>query len=163
MALIWTPPPPPASALRTEFGAAIFATFTAPASQSRHPVSRHQVTADTKLPSAEHNHNSIAGYCLGVLNTCLDWMAADLGFQVARGGSVVVSAALVGASVGSISAGQFADSVGPGKALLYNNVLLLLGSVLCASTPGGILAAILGTNIISRLFPLPLNPPPPTL
>lgn len=88
------------------------------------------------------------GYCLGVLNTCLDWMADDLGFQVARGGSVVVSSALIGASVGSITAGQFADSVGPGKALLYNNFLLLLGSVLCAATPGGMFAAIVGRFLV---------------
>ena len=89
-----------------------------------------------------------------MLNTCLDWMAGDLGFQVAKGGSVVVSAALVGASLGSITAGQFADLVGPGKALAYNNVLTLLGSVLCATTPGGILAAVVGECITRQQNPL---------
>ena len=85
-----------------------------------------------------------AGYHLGVLNTCLDWVAVDLHFAVAKGGSVVVSAALIGAAVGSLAAGQFADKIGPGKALLWNNVLLLVGSLLCAISPGGIWAAVIG-------------------
>lgn len=65
-------------------------------------------------------------------------------FAVARGGSVVVSAALIGAAIGSLAAGQFADRIGPGKALLWNNVLLLVGSLLCAISPGGIWAAVIG-------------------
>ena len=86
-----------------------------------------------------------------MLNTCLDWVAADLHFAVEKGGSVVVSAALIGASVGSLAAGQFADKIGPGKALLWNNLLLLLGSLLCAVSPGGIWAAIVGQDINKTL------------
>ena len=71
-------------------------------------------------------------------------MAADLNFAVEKGGSVVVSSALIGASVGSLAAGQFADKVGPGRALMWNNVLLLIGSLFCAISPGGIWAAIVG-------------------
>lgn len=95
--------------------------------------------------------SSNAGYHLGVLNTCLEWMAADLDFEVAKGGSVVVSAALIGASFGSLGAGQFADSVGPGRAMAINNLSLLVGSLLYSICPGGIWAAIIGQ------FPTPLT------
>ena len=86
-----------------------------------------------------------AGYHLGVLNTCLHWVAVDLDFDETKGGSVVVSAALVGAAVGALLAGQFADAVGPKKALVINNVSLIVGCVLCAWAPGGLWAAIIGT------------------
>ena len=86
----------------------------------------------------------VAGYHLGVLNTCLHWVAEDLGFDETRGGSLVVSAALVGAAVGALLAGQFADRVGPKKALLLNNSSLIVGCILIAWAPGGIWAAILG-------------------
>ncbi len=59
---------------------------------------------------------------------------------------MVVSAALIGAAVGSLLAGQLADRIGPGKALLWNNVLLLVGSLLCAVSPGGIWAAVIGKS-----------------
>ena len=84
---------------------------------------------------------------MGVLNTCLDWVADDLHFAVARGGSVVVSAALIGAACGSLAAGQFADKLGPGRALLWNNLLLLSGSLLTSLSPGGIWAAIVGEKL----------------
>ena len=71
-------------------------------------------------------------------------MAEDLGFDETRGGSLVVSAALVGAAVGALLAGQFADRVGPKKALLLNNSSLIVGCILIAWAPGGIWAAILG-------------------
>lgn len=89
----------------------------------------------------------LAGYTLGILNTCLDWMAGDLDFDVTKGGSIVVSAALIGASIGSLAAGQFADRVGPGKALVVNNISLLAGSVLCAFSYGGIWAAVVGKHL----------------
>ena len=85
-----------------------------------------------------------AGYHLGVLNTCLDFMAADLSFDVTKGGSVVVSAALIGAAVGALAAGQIADKIGPRRALIINNISLLAGSLLCAFSPGGIWAAVIG-------------------
>ena len=76
----------------------------------------------------------------------------DLRFAVEKGGSVVVSAALIGAAIGSLAAGQFADRIGPGKALLWNNVLLLVGSLLCAVSPGGIWAAVIGKSACPTMF-----------
>ena len=71
-------------------------------------------------------------------------MAADLHFSLTTGGSIVVSSALIGASVGSLGAGQVADAIGPGRALVWNNLTLLVGSLLCAVSPGGMWAAVLG-------------------
>lgn len=79
----------------------------------------------------------------------MDWVASDLGFDVTSGGSVVVSAALIGAAVGSLAAGQFADAVGPKKALVYNNLALLAGSLLCGLTPGGFWAAVIGDALLN--------------
>lgn len=93
-----------------------------------------------------------AGYHLGVLNTCLDFMAADLSFDVTKGGSVVVSAALIGAAVGALAAGQIADKTGPRRALILNNTSLLAGSLLCAFSPGGIWAAVLGYFWLASLL-----------
>ena len=78
-----------------------------------------------------------AGYHLGVLNTSLTFVASDLGFSATSSGAVAVSALLVGASVGSLTAGQAADALGPGRALLWNNLSLILGAVLASSTPAG--------------------------
>ena len=49
----------------------------------------------------------------------------------------MVSAVIVGAVVGSLFAGQAADSMGPKKALLINNAWLVAGTLLCAAAPGG--------------------------
>lgn len=112
------------------------------------PDAQDATAANTTLMS-DTILTSAAGYHLGVLNTCLDWVAEDVGFAVASGGSIVVSAALIGAAIGSLAAGQLADSIGPGRALLWNNILLLAGSLLCAVSPapGGIWAAIIGKQI----------------
>ena len=84
------------------------------------------------------------GYILGVLNTSLKWMAEDLNFDETKGGSLVVSAALLGAIIGSLAAGQIADAFGPKKALAANNVPLLFGYVLCAWAPGGFWTVVAG-------------------
>ena len=49
----------------------------------------------------------------------------------------MVSALLVGATLGALTAGQAADALGPGRALLWNNVSLLIGSALSLFTPAG--------------------------
>ncbi len=64
-------------------------------------------------------------------------MTKDLGLDFTSQGAVVVSAVIVGAVVGSLFAGQAADSMGPKKALLINNAWLMAGSLLCAAAPGG--------------------------
>ena len=46
--------------------------------------------------------------------------------------------------MGSLGAGQVADAIGPGRALVWNNLTLLVGSLLCAVSPGGMWAAVLG-------------------
>ena len=71
----------------------------------------------------------VTGYHLGVLNTSLTWVAADLDFQVTTAGAVVVSAVIVGAVFGSLFAGQFADAVGPGtRVFLWLSVLHALAA-----------------------------------
>ncbi|BDA46904.1 Plastidic glucose transporter 4 [Coccomyxa sp. Obi] len=77
------------------------------------------------------------GYHLGILNTALYWVTKDLGLDFTSQGAVVVSAVVVGAVVGSLFAGQAADSMGPKKALLINNAWLVAGTLLCAAAPGG--------------------------
>ena len=78
-----------------------------------------------------------AGYHLGVLNTALEQIAEDVGFDPSTSGALVVSFLLLGAAAGSLSAGQLADRLGPKTALLINNAPLVAGSVLCMLAPIG--------------------------
>lgn len=71
----------------------------------------------------------------GVLNTCLTYTSKDLGITEAKGGAFITSVLLVGAATGGFLAGQVADAIGPCRALLYNNVPLLVGSLLSATAP----------------------------
>lgn len=84
-------------------------------------------------------------------------MAADLGFPAATRGAVAVSAALVGASVGSLAAGQAADALGPGRALLLNNLFLILGSLLAFGTPFGFWGLLAGVLSLSSATVAPLG------
>lgn len=77
------------------------------------------------------------GYHLGVLNTALDQIAQDVGFDPTTSGAFVVSCLLLGAAAGSLTAGQLADRLGPKLALLVNNAPLIAGSVLCMLAPLG--------------------------
>lgn len=81
-----------------------------------------------------------------MLNTPLSFIATDLRFDVTTSGAVAVSALLVGAAVGSVVAGQIADALGPGRALLWNNTTLILGAILAASTPLGFWGLVAGVT-----------------
>ena len=83
------------------------------------------------------NGQLCVGYHLGVLNTALEQIAEDVGFDPATSGALVVSLLLLGAAAGSLSAGQLADRLGPKTALLINNAPLIAGSVLCMFAPIG--------------------------
>ena len=65
----------------------------------------------------------------GVLNTCLTYTSKDLGITEAKGGAIITSVLLVGAATGGFLA------IGPCRALFYNNVPLLVGSLLSATAP----------------------------
>eukprot|EP00887_Chlorella_sp_A99_P005345 scaffold1.g5345.t1 len=110
----------------------------------------------------------MASYHLGVLNTALPAVAADLGFAEAGGGAVVVSALVVGAFAGSLSAGQLADRCGPKRAILLNTLPLLAGGLICTAAPGlwamlaGRLVAGLGAGGASVLVPRYLSEIAPT-
>ncbi|KAK9788826.1 hypothetical protein WJX73_001137 [Symbiochloris irregularis] len=85
------------------------------------------------------------GWHLGLLNTPLPFVGDDLGFDATSGAAaVVVSSLLIGASIGSLTAGQLADVLGPGQALLLNNISLILGALLSLSTPGGFWGMLAG-------------------
>ena len=94
------------------------------------------------------------GYHLGITNTALYWLCQDVHLDFVRDGAVIVSAVLVGAVIGSLFAGQAADALGPRKALLLNNGWLLVGSVLCAASPGGYFGLLAGMQILILLLPL---------
>ena len=74
-----------------------------------------------------------------VLNTCLSVTSNDLNVTEAGGGAVITSVLLVGAAVGGFFAGQVADAQGPCKTLQWNNVSLLVGSLLGAVAPRSVL------------------------
>ena len=74
-----------------------------------------------------------AGYHIGVLNTCLDYVAHDLHFSQTNTGAVVVSALLVGAALGSLMAGALADRLGPRTASVLNTLPLFAGITICAA------------------------------
>ncbi len=69
---------------------------------------------------------------MGVLNTCLHFVASDLKFSETSAGAVVVSALLVGAAIGSLLAGGLADRLGPKAASVSNTLPLFLGLAICA-------------------------------
>ena len=96
-----------------------------------------------------------AGWHLGLLNTPLPFVGVDLGFDATSGAAaVVVSSLLVGASIGSLTAGQLADVLGPGRALLLNNLSLIIGAVLSLSTPAGFWGMLAGKNeFINQIMP----------
>lgn len=73
-------------------------------------------------------------YHIGVLNTCLSFVARDLGFAETPTGAVVVSALLVGAALGSLAAGGLADRLGPRTASVVNNLPLFLGVAFSAAS-----------------------------
>ena len=81
----------------------------------------------------------------------------DLHLDFVREGAFIVSAVLVGAIVGSLFAGQAADALGPRKALLLNNAWLLVGSILCAASPGGYAGLLAGAQLTGYLTSLPLT------
>lgn len=76
----------------------------------------------------------LAGYHVGVLNTCLSFVAKDLGFSEISMGAVVVSALLVGAAVGSLLAGGLADRLGPKNAQVANTLPLFVGIAISAAS-----------------------------
>ncbi|KAK9819874.1 hypothetical protein WJX72_003513 [[Myrmecia] bisecta] len=84
------------------------------------------------------------GYHMGVLNTSLWFVALDLHFDYVKAGAFVVAVLMVGASLGALSAGQIADAVGPGRALMYNNLFNVAGCILCAATPLGYSSLLAG-------------------
>lgn len=101
----------------------------------------------------------VSGYHLGVLNTSLGAVAADLGFSEAGAGAVVTSALVLGACFGSLGAGAAADSLGPKRALILNTLPLLVGGAVCAAAASlwgmlaGRLVAGLGAGAASVLTP----------
>ncbi len=64
---------------------------------------------------------------MGVLNTSITFVRQDLRFGEAVE-AVVVSALLVGATVGSMLAGQVADGLGPRTASIFNSLPLAVVS-----------------------------------
>ena len=74
---------------------------------------------------------------MAVLNVPLAQMAEDIGFDIDTSGALVVACLLFGAAIGSLTAGQLADRLGPRTALLFNNGPLISGSLLCMLAPIG--------------------------
>lgn len=74
------------------------------------------------------------GYAMGVMNTVLDYVSHDLNFDSQVGGAVVVSVLLLGAAVGALGAGMFADAVGTKRAQVINVLFLMVGGALSALT-----------------------------
>ncbi len=80
------------------------------------------------------------------MNTPLQFIAEDLRFSLEKGSALVTSALLIGAAVGSLSAGQAADKYGPKHALQLNNILFIIGCALTMTTPFGLTGMIAGDD-----------------
>ena len=85
------------------------------------------------------------------MNTPLQFISEDLRFSLETGSALVTSALLIGAAVGSLSAGQAADKYGPKQALQLNNILFIAGCSLTMTTPLGLTGMVAGEG--SRLLP----------
>lgn len=100
------------------------------------------------------------GYHLAVVNPALAPLSLELGISAARTQGFVVSAALVGACVGSFQAGALADTLGRRGALRVASVPLLLGALACGAAPStgallaGRLLAGLGLGLASGVVPV---------
>mmetsp|Transcript_739 Transcript_739/g.2239 ORF Transcript_739/g.2239 Transcript_739/m.2239 type:complete len:477 (-) Transcript_739:334-1764(-) len=91
--------------------------------------------------------SGLYGYTLGVLNTSLSNICADLEIAVEGYGAAAVSAVLGGGVVGSLLAGVAADAVGPKTSLALNNLVFCLGSIVSALSPGGFVGLFSGRFI----------------
>ena len=78
-----------------------------------------------------------------MLNTSLSAVVSDLGLSDNLEG-VISSAVVLGAAVGSLSAGHIADSFGPRLAQILNTVPFVVGTVLCCLSPGKHIGFLLG-------------------
>eukprot|EP00877_Chromochloris_zofingiensis_P006596 jgi/Chrzof1/218/Cz01g07160.t1 len=109
------------------------------------------------------------GYHLGVVNGPLEAIAKDLGFAGNKAlQGLVVSSTLLGAALGSLTGGAFADALGRRKAFMLCAVPMLIGPILSATANNlntmvaGRLLAGVSIGLSSALVPLYISEIAPT-
>lgn len=96
------------------------------------------------------NHVLISGLHLGIVNTGLFYVCSDLQVSKEGGGATIVTVLSIGACLGALLAGTSADLIGPGKALLWNNVLFLVGTLASAISPE-IIGMVVGESLLQLI------------